>query len=665
MPLPKPTLDNRRFDQLFGEGRSLLPRLAPAWTDQNYSDPGITLLDLGAWLSEQQIYRLDRTSDEALRAFVRLTGVEPRMPQVARTVVCIAHSEPLPLALPDRLQVGTAGQALFETTEPLLASPARLVRVLGDRQLADQTAANQARSVYLPFGPRPRIGHALYLGFDRALDAPGATLALHAWTERWQDDAATAEALRAEHADRTAHATPGCPPRDWREHHGVRTAWEFQAGPGLWRTLEQVEDDTRALSLSGFVRFAAPVGHAASAPGGPFYIRCRITQGRHECPPRLLHVALNAVRSEHALSIPQATIAALHGYADTELDLGQRPVVAGSLQLRLVHTGGAVDTDWREAPDLERAGPFDKVVALDPERGVLRGGNGLRAAVLPADHELRAALRVGGGPAGNLVAQSLTTVPATPHNQALLALPATPLEVFQPFAATGGAPRETLAAAQGRAFDRVHAVDKAVTLADIERLALSVPGLPVARVRAVAGLDPLLPCYPAPGVVSVIVIPPCRQPAPLPSGALLRAVERHLAPRRLVTMEIHAIAPRYLRVGLDATLHIECDADPELVLRAATRSVLAFLDPLDGGPGGTGWPFGRTVYRTEILALLAGVAGVHRVTGLSLQAGTAAAGGRCDNVTLCAHELVRPGRVRFELALETTRHLTRSNPHVC
>ncbi|MDB5915761.1 MAG: putative rane protein, partial [Ramlibacter sp.] len=84
-----------------------------------------------------------------------------------------------------------------------------------------------------------------------------------------------------------------------------------------------------------------------------------------------------------------------------------------------------------------------------------------------------------------------------------------------------------------------------------------------------------------------------------------------------------------------------------------------------GGPGGTGWPFGRTVYRTEILALLAGVAGVHRVTGLSLQAGTAAAGGRCDNITLCAHELVRPGRVRFELALETTRHLTRSDPHVC
>ena len=43
MPLPKPTLDNRSFDQLVAEGRSQIPRLAPQWTDHNASDAGITL----------------------------------------------------------------------------------------------------------------------------------------------------------------------------------------------------------------------------------------------------------------------------------------------------------------------------------------------------------------------------------------------------------------------------------------------------------------------------------------------------------------------------------------------------------------------------------------------------------------------------------------------
>src|SRR5712671_5244160 len=99
MPLPKPSLDNRRFDQLVGEGRALIPRLAPRWTDQNASDPGITLLELGAWLAEQNIYRFDRVSDEALRAFVRLIGIEPAMPATARTVVSIGNGNAAGVAL--------------------------------------------------------------------------------------------------------------------------------------------------------------------------------------------------------------------------------------------------------------------------------------------------------------------------------------------------------------------------------------------------------------------------------------------------------------------------------------------------------------------------------------------------------------------------------------
>ena len=72
MPLPKPALDNRVYDQLVAEGRAQIPRLAPRWTDHNASDPGITLLELTAWLGEQNIYRFDRPSDEVLRGFARL-----------------------------------------------------------------------------------------------------------------------------------------------------------------------------------------------------------------------------------------------------------------------------------------------------------------------------------------------------------------------------------------------------------------------------------------------------------------------------------------------------------------------------------------------------------------------------------------------------------------
>src|SRR4051812_13400247 len=172
MPLPKPTLDDRRFDQLVGEGRALIPRLAPRFTDHNASDPIITLLELGAWLSEQNIYRFDRLSEEAARVFVRLVGVEPAMPGVAATVVAINNPNAAGFQLAPRLQLGANGQPLFETTQDVFASPAQLMLVaaakVGAASVLDVTAANDGLSGFAAFGPAPRAGHALYLGFDRA-----------------------------------------------------------------------------------------------------------------------------------------------------------------------------------------------------------------------------------------------------------------------------------------------------------------------------------------------------------------------------------------------------------------------------------------------------------------------------------------------------------------
>jgi hypothetical protein len=72
MSIPQPTLDDRTFADLLDEARGLIPSLAPQWTNHNAADPGITLVELFAWLTEMLIYRVNRLPEENTRAFLRL-----------------------------------------------------------------------------------------------------------------------------------------------------------------------------------------------------------------------------------------------------------------------------------------------------------------------------------------------------------------------------------------------------------------------------------------------------------------------------------------------------------------------------------------------------------------------------------------------------------------
>jgi hypothetical protein len=72
LPLPLPNLDDRTWKDLVEEGRSLIPKWSPQWTNYNPSDPGITLVELFAYLSEILMFRLNLVSNANVIAFLRL-----------------------------------------------------------------------------------------------------------------------------------------------------------------------------------------------------------------------------------------------------------------------------------------------------------------------------------------------------------------------------------------------------------------------------------------------------------------------------------------------------------------------------------------------------------------------------------------------------------------
>lgn len=201
---------------------------------------------------------------------------------------------------------------------------------------------------------------------------------------------------------------------------------------------------------------------------------------------------------------------------------------------------------------------------------------------------------------------------------------------------------------------------RVVTAADYaERIAAQWPGSPQAR--ALPGGAPIRRAHvlaerdlsqvgheedPAPGHVSIVVVPevPAGTRKPVPSPAVIAGLTAFLEPRRLLTVQNHVVAASWVTLGVKVRVYLRDDAQVDLT-RARVQAVLAdMFDPLLGGPTREGWPLGRAVYSSELLALLDAVAGVDFVDGLDIVVADNARrivdGDELVGVRLRPHELV-------------------------
>src|SRR5690606_18765497 len=96
MPLPDPQLDDRRFQDLVNEAKGRIPRYTPEWTDHNVSDPGVTLIELFAWMTDLVLYRLNRVPEKNYLRFMDLLGIRLQDAIPARTGITFWLSAPQP-----------------------------------------------------------------------------------------------------------------------------------------------------------------------------------------------------------------------------------------------------------------------------------------------------------------------------------------------------------------------------------------------------------------------------------------------------------------------------------------------------------------------------------------------------------------------------------------
>ena len=109
--LPVPNLDDRKFQDLVDEAKRLIPTYCPEWTNHNLTDPGVALIELFAWMTEQSLFRLNQVPDEFYTHMLNMIGFEPFPATAARTDLTFWLVDVVdePVIVPAGTQVSTAG----------------------------------------------------------------------------------------------------------------------------------------------------------------------------------------------------------------------------------------------------------------------------------------------------------------------------------------------------------------------------------------------------------------------------------------------------------------------------------------------------------------------------------------------------------------------------
>jgi len=633
MPLTPPNLDDRSFDDLVAEARRLIPRYAPEWTDHNETDPGITLVQLFAWLSEMLIYKLNQVPERNYVKFLQLLGLElePARPARAELTFTLARDDVETVLVPLGTEVAATGGGdpapIFETDRALVALGAELAAVQsfdGFGYSLETTANQAADQTFPPFGPRAREGSALLLGFDSELDFTDQEINL---TFAVAGDPHDEPSLCCD-PDQLAAAAP------------ATLVWEYWDG-SYWQTLSLREDGTRAFSRSGHVYLEGPGTNAAKAQLGAvkdqelYWLRCRLRSSRYERAPRLEWVATNTVEATQAQTVSDEVLGGSDGRPGQSFLLAHTPVLVRRRPLTVssddvsgaAAAGGSVTVDslrlevdegigeerwvvWQEVPDFYASGPDDRHFVLNRTTGEVRFGDGRRGRIPVANRDNPSAnvvardYRYGGGKAANVGAGTLTELRSWVSGVD---------SVTNRRAATGGAGEETVAEAKARAPREIQSRKRAVTAADFELLALATPGVRVRRAKALPLHHPAFPAARIPGVVTVVVVPDSDDDRPQPGPETLAAVCAHLDQHRLLTTELHVVAPTYHRVAIEADVVVRPEADLAEVQSQLEDELERFFHPLEGGAEGQGWVFGRDVFYSEVYRVLLGVDGVDRI----------------------------------------------------
>src|SRR5262245_44916618 len=571
MPLQIPSIDDRRYQDLVAEALARIPVHNPEWTNFNESDPGVTLIEVFAFLTESLLYRCNQIPERNRRKFLQLLGVPLQAAAPARGLVTFVNERgPLQTITLNRALEVRAGQVPFRTEQGLDVLPIES-QVFYKRRVTndDPQLIAYYNQLYASFLREPLPATALlYETTSFPQFPPRGSGGLDLGQETIDGSVWIALLLRAGDQDRRAEAldqiegktlslgvvpslaegnlqlAPGGPAA---AESRTLLRYEMPVGGTLpanpaerkpkYRLIEPVapvnvltEPGVAQITLprasemklwdnldpleAGVMDFPPPLEDSKLNERLITWLRVR-AQGTAQV--KLRWVGVNATFVTQRAHIANERLPDGTGAPDQTARLAKTPVIPGSVRVT-VTTRGSVE-QWQPINDLSAAGPEVPVAdpRLPPGAPIIKNDRVKVFSVDPEAGELRFGdgLRGARPPLGATIRADYDYGVGREGNvnpDAINSGPALPagLKVSNPVATWGGAEAEAVAEGEKQIARYLQHRDRLVNAADFETITRRTPGVDIGRVEALPAYNPELGSNEpgdAPGAVTLMIIP--------------------------------------------------------------------------------------------------------------------------------------------------------------
>ncbi len=566
MGLNIPNLDEKNFDILLEEAMGKLPSLAPEWTEYNLSDPGITIIELLAWLSDINYYRLNRVGPKHEEMFLKIAGLkqeESKASNVLLTFTSWLHVAPYDkdeaveeMDLEKRILVSKGVELFsnnmrFVTQKDLLVYPVNF-EIL-EVKVKDFGEEKEVRKDdFYPFSKQLFNGSFFTVEFSHKIFD---TLALYMVTSEYSDEVVQTSAVR------------------WMCFDEINNDWIDI----------EVQDYTNNLTKSSEVLMNLPIKTNK--------VKCvLVDENFYETPPNIKKILLNSVlvvqETQHHTFVGESS-----GYVNQHFSLEAAPV-SDSLEVKV---GRDV---WRQTDTLQDAKPNEKVYMLDGSELIF--GDGAHGQIPRHKLDIHCRYLSNNGTKGNIAKGSSWVCEKIKSYK-------THMQVQNYYEGWGGKDKITAQELLSGFEHSLHIPTRAISLKDYEYLALHTPYTHLVKAKAFANKET--------NHVNIIVVPKSEKMTPQANIHTRTKVLRFLDKKRLLTTKVSVIQAKYKSVSVDVEVFSQ-KHDPQELRIKIVAALNVYLHPLSGGKAAKGWKFGEDLYLWEVYKMISSIEGVESIEKL-------------------------------------------------